>query len=66
MSLPASARRRWGLAGGGTLGYLDVGDAIVLVPGGVASLRREQLETLTEEDLREARLGFGDRELATE
>ena len=35
MSLPASARHRWGLEHGGEVGYLDIGEAIVLVPGGL-------------------------------
>lgn len=34
MSLPASARHRWGLDEGGEVGYLDIGDAVILVPGG--------------------------------
>ena len=39
MSLPAEARRRWGFEDGGTVGYLDLGDSILLVPGGVQKLR---------------------------
>lgn len=66
MSLPAPARRRWGLEDGGEVGYLDLGDAVVLVPGGVNALRRQLLGALTDEDWREARLGFGDADLATE
>ncbi len=66
MSLPAAARRRWGLEGGGEVGYLDLGDAVVLVPGGVTALRRHLLEAVTEDDWREARVGFGDADLATE
>lgn len=66
MSLPASTRRRWGLDEGGEVGYLDVGDAIVLVPGGVDALRRQLLASVTDADWNEARLGFGDVDLATE
>ena len=66
MSLPAAARRRWGLQDGGEVAYLDLGDAVVLVRGDIASLRRQLLESLTEDDWAMARTGFGDPDLATE
>jgi bifunctional DNA-binding transcriptional regulator/antitoxin component of YhaV-PrlF toxin-antitoxin module len=66
MSLPASARHRWGLDEGGEVGYLDIGDAVILVPGGVNKLRRELLEGITKEDWDIARTGFDDPELANE
>ena len=66
MSLPASARHRWGLDAGGEVGYLDLGDAIVLVPGGVEALRGRLLGSVTDHDWRDARAGFGDADLATE
>jgi hypothetical protein len=66
MSLPASTRHRWGLDKGGEVGYLDLGDAIVLVPGGVHALRHRLLASVTDADWNEARLGFGDVDLATE
>jgi hypothetical protein len=66
MSLPAAARHRWGLDEGGEVGYLDLGGALVVVPGGVERLRRELLDALTDEDWERARDGFGDDELATQ
>lgn len=66
MSLPAVARRRWHLASGGEVGYLDLGDAMLIVPGGVAALRRQLLGDITEDAWAEARVGFGDPDLATE
>jgi len=66
MSLPASTRHRWGLEVGGEVGYLDLGDAIVIVPGGVGALRRQLLEAVTDDDWHRARAGFGDDELSTE
>ena len=66
MSLPATARRRWGLEDGGEVGYLDLGDVVVLVPGGVGALRRELLGALTDDDWSETKRGFGDPDLATE
>ncbi|MCY4663413.1 MAG: AbrB/MazE/SpoVT family DNA-binding domain-containing protein [Acidimicrobiaceae bacterium] len=66
MSLPATARRRWGLQDGGDIAYLDLGDAVVLVAGRVENLRRELLESVTDDDWELARTGFGDPDLATE
>ena len=66
MSLPAAARRRWGLQGGGDLAYIDLGDAVMLVPDDIVSLRRQLLEAVTDEDWVAARTGLGDPELATE
>ena len=66
MSLPAAARHRWGLADGGEVAYLDLGDLVVLVPGQVESLRQELLESVSDEDWELARTGFGDPDLATE
>ena len=64
MSLPASARHRWGLDEGGDVGYLDLGDAVVIVPGGVDSLRASFLDAVDDHIWQEARNGFGDPELA--
>lgn len=66
MSLPARARRRWGLDEGGEVGYVDLGDTVLLVPGGVARLRAELLHAVTDADWAEARAGFGDDDLASE
>ena len=66
MSLPATTRRRWGLEEGGSVGYLDIGEAVLLVPGGVERLRRALLESVSDQDWKEARGGFGDSELANE
>ncbi len=66
MSLPASARHRWGLDEGGEVGYLDIGDAVILIPGGVNRLRRQFLEAVTDADWDRARSGFDDSDLASE
>lgn len=66
MSLPAEARRRWSLGSGGEVDYVDLGDCIVIVPGGADALRRKLLATITPGVWREVRAGFGDPELATE
>ena len=34
-NVPAELRRRWGIEGGGELGFIDLGGAALIVPGGV-------------------------------
>lgn len=64
MSLPASARHRWGLDEGGDVGYLDLGGAVVLVPGGIDQLRAALLDAVSDDIWESARSGFGDPDLA--
>lgn len=66
MSLPAAARHRWGLDDGGEVSYLDLGDAVLLVPGGAAHARNELLDAVTADDWADAHAGFGDPDLANE
>lgn len=66
MSLPATARHRWGLEDGGEVGYLDIGDAVVIVPGGVERLRGELIGAVSDADWEVARAGFGDPDLVNE
>lgn len=40
-TLPADVRRRWDLVDGGDLGIVDLGDALLIVPGGLEAARRE-------------------------
>lgn len=40
-SLPAELRHRWGIDDGGEVGFIDLGDAALVVPGGVGAARRE-------------------------
>ena len=40
-SLPADLRRRWGIEAGGEIGFIDLGDAALVVPGGVEVARQE-------------------------
>jgi bifunctional DNA-binding transcriptional regulator/antitoxin component of YhaV-PrlF toxin-antitoxin module len=63
MALPAATRHRWGLDQGGIVGWVDLGDSVLLVPGGVTQLRNE---LLAQTDWDAARLGFGDPELANQ
>jgi bifunctional DNA-binding transcriptional regulator/antitoxin component of YhaV-PrlF toxin-antitoxin module len=47
-NVPAELRRRWGLEGGGEVGFVDLGGAALLVPGGVAAARRELRRVLAD------------------
>jgi bifunctional DNA-binding transcriptional regulator/antitoxin component of YhaV-PrlF toxin-antitoxin module len=40
-SLPADLRHRWGIEQGGEIGFIDLGDAALVVPGGVSVARQE-------------------------
>jgi len=63
MAFPAQTRHRWGLDDGGMIGWIDLGDAVLLVPNGIDELRRELLAAA---DWDAAREGFGDPELANQ
>jgi bifunctional DNA-binding transcriptional regulator/antitoxin component of YhaV-PrlF toxin-antitoxin module len=47
-SLPAELRHRWGVAEGGEVGFIDLGDAALTVPGGVAGPPAELRRILAE------------------
>jgi bifunctional DNA-binding transcriptional regulator/antitoxin component of YhaV-PrlF toxin-antitoxin module len=46
-SLPASARRRWGLKDGGDVEVFDLGGCVVMMPLGEGSARASLAEALT-------------------
>ena len=47
-SLPAELRHRWGIDEGGEVGFIDLGDAALIVPGGVGTARAELRRVLAE------------------
>ena len=47
-SLPADLRHRWGIDEGGEVGFIDLGDAALIVPGGVRVARQELRRVLQE------------------
>jgi bifunctional DNA-binding transcriptional regulator/antitoxin component of YhaV-PrlF toxin-antitoxin module len=47
-NLPAELRRRWGIDQGGEIGFIDLGDAALVVPGGVDAARRELRNVLAD------------------
>ncbi|HUP69604.1 MAG TPA: AbrB/MazE/SpoVT family DNA-binding domain-containing protein [Acidimicrobiales bacterium] len=66
MSLPAATRHRWDLDEGGVVVAVDLGDLVVLVPGGIAAARKALLDGLSVDDWERARRGFGEPDLATQ
>ena len=40
-SLPAELRHRWGIDDGGEIGFIDLGNAALVVPGGLDAARQE-------------------------
>lgn len=48
------------------MGYLDIGDAMIIVPGGIERLRRALFDEVSDSDWHEARAGFGDPDLANQ
>lgn len=54
-SLPAEFRRRWGIDLGGEVGFIDLGDAALIVPGGLDRAREELRRVLR--DRYEAEVG---------
>jgi len=40
-SLPAELRHRWGIEGGGAVAFIDLGDAALVLPGGMETAKAE-------------------------
>ena len=40
-SLPAALRHRWGIADGGDVAFIDLGDAALVLPGGMEVAKAE-------------------------
>ncbi len=47
-NLPAELRHRWGIEQGGEVGIVDLGDAALILPGGIEAARRELRRVLSE------------------
>jgi AbrB family looped-hinge helix DNA binding protein len=65
LSLPAEIRRRWGIEAGGPVEIVDLGDAVLLVPGEDGTFRRRMLEHLTPEAYQGLVDGIDDPDLRT-
>lgn len=47
-SLPAELRRRWAIEQGGEVGFIDLGDDALVIPGGTVVARQELRRVLRE------------------
>lgn len=63
MSVPANVRHRWGLADGGRVAVIDLGDAVVLLPPGAKQMLLA--EALSAEEHRAFVAQLDDPDLAT-
>jgi bifunctional DNA-binding transcriptional regulator/antitoxin component of YhaV-PrlF toxin-antitoxin module len=45
-SLPAGLRRRWGIANGGDVAFIDLGGTALVLPGGMAAAKAEVRQVL--------------------
>lgn len=62
-SLPAELRRRWGIEQGGEIGFIDLGDAALVVPGG-SSVARQELRRVLRDRYDAGLASIDDPELA--
>jgi bifunctional DNA-binding transcriptional regulator/antitoxin component of YhaV-PrlF toxin-antitoxin module len=62
-SLPAELRHRWGIDDGGEIGFIDLGNAALIVPGGLDAARRE-LRRVLRERYEHGLAAIGDPDLA--
>ena len=62
-SLPADLRHRWGIDDGGEIGFIDLGNAALIVPGGLGTARQE-LRRVLQERYTEGLAAIGDPDLA--
>lgn len=65
-SLPAAARRRWGIEDGGDIELFDLGDSIVMLPTGETSARASIARALTADRYRRFVDGMDDPDLRDE
>lgn len=62
-NLPAELRHRWGIAAGGEVGIIDLGDAALIVPGGI-DVARGELRRVLRDRYEDAIAHIDDPELA--
>lgn len=47
-SLPAELRHRWGIEAGGDVAFIDLGDAALILPGGIGQAKAELKRVLAQ------------------
>jgi len=63
-SLPAELRHRWGIADGGDVAFIDLGDAALILPGGIEEAKTEVRRALTGGAYAEGLVAINDPDLA--
>jgi len=63
-SLPAELRHRWGIADGGELAFIDLGDAALVLPGGMGAAMAEVRRVLAAGAYAEGLAALDDPDLA--
>jgi AbrB family looped-hinge helix DNA binding protein len=68
LSLPADVRRRWGIDGGGSVEIVDLGESLLLLPGGDGALWRLIRQVLPPEEYKRIvdEIGRDEPDLANE
>jgi bifunctional DNA-binding transcriptional regulator/antitoxin component of YhaV-PrlF toxin-antitoxin module len=64
--LPARARKRWGLEDGGEVEVVDLGDCVVMYPGGPGTLRQSVWGAVSDEELADFIANIDDPDLRNE
>ncbi len=63
-SLPAELRHRWGIADGGDVAFIDLGDAALVLPGGMEAAKAEIRRALAAGAYAEGLAAIDDPDLA--
>ena len=63
-SLPAELRHRWGIADGGDVAFIDLGDAALVLPGGIEAAKAEVRRVLATGAYAEGLAAIEDPDLA--
>jgi AbrB family looped-hinge helix DNA binding protein len=68
LSLPADIRRRWGIERGGSVEIVDLGESVLLLPGGDGALWRLIRDAIPPEEYKHIvdEIGREEPDLATE
>jgi bifunctional DNA-binding transcriptional regulator/antitoxin component of YhaV-PrlF toxin-antitoxin module len=63
-SLPAELRHRWGIEDGGAIAFIDLGDAALVLPGGIETAKAEVRRALAAGSYSEGLATIDDPDLA--
>jgi len=63
-SIPAELRHRWGIEDGGDVSFIDLGDAALILPGGIETAKAEVRRVLAAGAYTEGLAAIDDPDLA--